>query len=518
MLSKKQERKCFYLLLFCFYLCFCDLTKGSEALNESSFEKSLQTIRVALGNRSPNCFICRAWEEEVNHSNNTFVIKLRNDLVSAGITAILDLHDLRVGDSIDDYITHISKNDFFVITIFTPTFYDRVAQNQGWLYQEVCLVKKRLENSDGFFYIPILLEGDEQSSIPRDLRPYNRLYMNFQKNDNYNSNVLEIIRDKFLNKNKLYDNYFQCSLRCFSNFCNRFLFVLPVIVSFLYNIQYIEVNMLPKCSQNMYMAPIYQFSSYQLAYLAEEGHFLMPQNHTKSIEFFKFSAECGDSKSKLHLAQRYEHYKYDDEAIALYYQLTEMGYPLATEKLSKLSKRKKRENFLEMLSAYKIKSSVAASDGDDFGFCEDIKRTIRLIYDNKGERTLYYLMPLCIFDDIGATFLSEALKENSVLETLNFSFNDVTDSGLVALSEALEVNKGLQEITIRCEFRHEGIIALANALKKNRTLKKLRISLRHISDEDTLLFFNALQTNFGLEELHINLNPTRPSNASILSM
>jgi hypothetical protein len=196
----------YYLLVFLFSssLVFFTLYPVQASVSdEVSFEKSLQSIKVALGTRVPNCIISYGWENDLHHPNHAFVNRLCDDLKKAGINAIIDVNDLITGERITDFTSNIRKPDYFVIVVYSPTFKSRAAKEKTWLHHEVGLMKERFDEGDSFFYVPLLIAGDMDVSIPDDLEPAERLYKDFRSADAYNNNVLEILKEKILRPEKV---------------------------------------------------------------------------------------------------------------------------------------------------------------------------------------------------------------------------------------------------------------------------------------------------------------------------
>lgn len=80
--------------------------------------------------------------------------------------------------------------------------------------------------------------------------------------------------------------------------------------------------------------------------------------------------------------------------------------------------------------------------------------------------------------DHGARLLSEALKENTVIESIDLRSNNIGDDGAAAVSGALKENTTLQTIDLGSNIiGKDGIHALINAVEKcNYTLTRLNLS------------------------------------------
>jgi hypothetical protein len=176
-------------------------TNIASISDDVSFERSLQTIRTALAERTPNCFISYGWEDNLQHPNHIFARRLCDDLKKAGVNAVIDVNDLVTGELIEDFTRKIRQYDYFVITVLTPTFKQRASQEGKWLHHEVRLIKERFNEGDSFFYVPLLVEGDMDLSIPDDLEPAKRLCKDFRSINSYNNNIIEILNEKLLKRN-----------------------------------------------------------------------------------------------------------------------------------------------------------------------------------------------------------------------------------------------------------------------------------------------------------------------------
>ncbi len=171
------------------------------------YERVLSLAKTSIGDRNINCFISRAWEEDLRHQHNRFVLRLNNDLLRAGVKTYLDVKDLSTGSSIPEYISNIERPDFFVVLVVTPHLLEQYKQN-SWIKKEIDIIKKRL-NNENFFYIPVYIGlSDEQRLAVTDLiQPANQtkkttkeeyLYKDFSVEKNYQDNVIDILIEKIL--------------------------------------------------------------------------------------------------------------------------------------------------------------------------------------------------------------------------------------------------------------------------------------------------------------------------------
>jgi Ran GTPase-activating protein (RanGAP) involved in mRNA processing and transport len=111
----------------------------------------------------------------------------------------------------------------------------------------------------------------------------------------------------------------------------------------------------------------------------------------------------------------------------------------------------------------------------------------------------------CHISDIGAEYLSEALRVNKTVETLNLDQNDFTNEGVRMLAEALhEVCSPLTWLRLNeNKFDDEGAWYLGEALRNNRTLTTLFVAMNNIGRNGALDIADALRSNSALKQLQI---------------
>ena len=104
----------------------------------------------------------------------------------------------------------------------------------------------------------------------------------------------------------------------------------------------------------------------------------------------------------------------------------------------------------------------------------DITTVAELI--KRSDRITELILIYDDIDDLGVIALSDALKVNKSLKFLNLERNKFGDSGVIALSEALKVNESLYHLRLGFNgFGVPGAIALSDALKVNKSLKFLTL-------------------------------------------
>ncbi|KAF9347385.1 hypothetical protein BGX26_001141 [Mortierella sp. AD094] len=109
--------------------------------------------------------------------------------------------------------------------------------------------------------------------------------------------------------------------------------------------------------------------------------------------------------------------------------------------------------------------------------------------------------------DKGALALSEALKTNTTLISLDLSWNHTKDKGVQELSKALATNTTLTSLGLSSnKIEYVGALALSQALKLNTTLTSLNLSWNWTKDEGALELLEALKTNKTLTSLDLSSN------------
>ena len=81
--------------------------------------------------------------------------------------------------------------------------------------------------------------------------------------------------------------------------------------------------------------------------------------------------------------------------------------------------------------------------------------------------------------------ISDCLKFNSTLHTLNLSSNKITDEGAKSLAEAIQVNTTIQKLNISKNWvSKEGVMRIVEACTENRTLHKLVCTHNNLSKSE----------------------------------
>ena len=139
--------------------------------------------------------------------------------------------------------------------------------------------------------------------------------------------------------------------------------------------------------------------------------------------------------------------------------------------------------------------------------------------------------------DYRAIFLSDCLKEENTLQTINISNNVFTCEGLKMIIEVIQANTSLQlqkldvshsnitrdkvmiiegylknnevlEVLIMSsnEITSEGTLHVADAIKQNSTLRILNISSNKLFDDGTAIISESLKYNHSIQEIILSCN------------
>ncbi|KAJ6255577.1 hypothetical protein M0813_11137 [Anaeramoeba flamelloides] len=104
----------------------------------------------------------------------------------------------------------------------------------------------------------------------------------------------------------------------------------------------------------------------------------------------------------------------------------------------------------------------------------------------------------------GIQALSEALKENQALTSLNLSYNQIGDEGTQALSEGVKENQALTNLNLsRNQIGAEGMKDLSETLKVNQTLICLDLRRNKIGSKGIKYLSHALKINQTLTQLDL---------------
>ena len=118
----------------------------------------------------------------------------------------------------------------------------------------------------------------------------------------------------------------------------------------------------------------------------------------------------------------------------------------------------------------------------------------------------------------GASCLSDALIANSSLTSLCLSGNEIGDIGASCLSQALIANSSLTTLDLsRCSISQSGASCLSHALEDNSSLRYFDLSRNSIGEDGAACLTQALKANCCLTNLDLSENGISESGASFFS-
>ncbi|KAG0303192.1 RHO1 GDP-GTP exchange protein 2 [Dissophora globulifera] len=166
----------------------------------------------------------------------------------------------------------------------------------------------------------------------------------------------------------------------------------------------------------------------------------------------------------------------------------------------------------------KTNSILTTLDLQDNSIGEDgAKALAEALKTNKTLSTLD-LWHNSIGDD-GAKALAEALKTNSTLSTLGLWYNSVGDDGAKALAEALKNNSTLSTLGLWYNSIGDGgAKALAEALNANSTLTTLGLWYNPIGDDGVKALTEAQKTNSTLNTMYLLAEALTTTNSKVIFM
>lgn len=116
------------------------------------------------------------------------------------------------------------------------------------------------------------------------------------------------------------------------------------------------------------------------------------------------------------------------------------------------------------------------------------------------------------------SLVTDALKNNHSLKTLNLSGNQIDDEVVKSLSEVLKTNTILIELNLKNNLIGEdGTIELLDLLKTNTTLKILNIDTNQIGDNVIKELSNQLTRNTSLKSISLKSNGINDNGALQIS-
>lgn len=134
-------------------------------------------------------FISYKWEDD---AHNSWVKKFASDLRAAGVDAILDRWEVRLGDSFTDYMTsRIAEADVILFVMTSRSVAAAEAQGQGGAVKfEMQMATSRRIAGEKMRLIGIYREGDKTVAHLRDHR-----YADFRDDAQYRARLQELLDD-----------------------------------------------------------------------------------------------------------------------------------------------------------------------------------------------------------------------------------------------------------------------------------------------------------------------------------
>jgi hypothetical protein len=137
-----------------------------------------------------NVFISYKWQDD---AHNRWVERLATDLRLAGINAVLDQWEVKLGDSFTDYMTSkINEADvvLFVMTSKAVAAVESPKDKGGALKFEMQIAAARRIAGERMRLIPVYREGKKTAAHVRDHR-----YADFRNDSQYKQRLLELVAD-----------------------------------------------------------------------------------------------------------------------------------------------------------------------------------------------------------------------------------------------------------------------------------------------------------------------------------
>ena len=126
------------------------------------------------------------------------------------------------------------------------------------------------------------------------------------------------------------------------------------------------------------------------------------------------------------------------------------------------------------------------------------------ILDNLPGKLVRLIVKKCWVTYNGAVSIAKLLVINKTLKYLDISKNYFKDDGISAISDSLHVNTTLIQLVARgCMFNSKGAESIARMLQANKTLKYLDISYNNIGADGTKTITRSIQTNTTLIQINI---------------
>jgi hypothetical protein len=173
----------FFIISFSPFLYSMEAPTPPANLISHSLELSLKEIGKIVGDSGPTCFIARCYTgEDPKILREQYHIS--ECLTWMGIRTVLDVNGdcrgLPIGSDTQTFMEQAIAESNFVLCCLTPRYLERYNNPTSGVSIEVThivdRINKKIEAKEDIdFFIPLLMEGDEVSSVPPILRRF--LYM-----------------------------------------------------------------------------------------------------------------------------------------------------------------------------------------------------------------------------------------------------------------------------------------------------------------------------------------------------
>jgi GTPase SAR1 family protein len=163
----------------------------------TAFESALTRVKAVVRDEkksTPNCFVSYAWGDA---EQERWVKRLVNDFKNAGVEVVFD-NDNKIGADLARFIGRIEEGqvDFVVAVgtrLYRRKYENEVSPSGSVVAAEVNLINQRLTstNQEAETVLPLLLEGEEKSSLPPLMR--GKVYADFRRDDLYFPSLFDLI-------------------------------------------------------------------------------------------------------------------------------------------------------------------------------------------------------------------------------------------------------------------------------------------------------------------------------------
>jgi hypothetical protein len=152
--------------------------------------RPMRDLNYAVAGQPLELFISYKWEDD---AHNDWVVQLATDLRKAGIDAVLDRWEVRLGDSFTDYMTsRIAQADvvLFIMTTKSVAAIESPKGEGGAVKFEIQMVNARRIAGERMRLIPVYREGNRTAAHVRDHR-----YADFRDDNTYERSLKQLVDD-----------------------------------------------------------------------------------------------------------------------------------------------------------------------------------------------------------------------------------------------------------------------------------------------------------------------------------